>query len=271
MASSSTDTRDAINNLASRAKEISAQLKRHAASQALAAKRRRFNGFTCVEQDFALRLYVLAAHDVKVPVFFLKEKQVTRTGGNYAILSDDALKIVLEDWFTSLPEDELAAIHHPVLPQQKKLNDRAMTFLHEHRLRLWVLEQNVLKGLAPTTSTMNIRFDSITSGGAEYEMDDPATRGDVSVSCNRMWSLRFRSRWGIQRGKVPSRDRMDTGDLTQKVVTPYEGIPHFPRPFFLSNPYHGNVFARCFHFSALSHSFNKTDLPGHQKTTHDVG
>ena len=270
MASSSTDSRDAIKTLASRAKEISSQFKRHVASQAMAAKRRRFSGFTCVEQDVALRLYVLAAHDVKVPVFFLKEKQVTRTGGNYAILSDDALKIVLEDWFTSLPEDELAAIHHPVLPQQKKLNDRAMTFLHEHRLRIWVLEQNVLKGLAPTTSTMNIRFDSITSGGAEYEMDDPATRGDVSLSRNRMWSLRFRSRWDIQLGKVQSRDRMDTADLIGKVVIQYEGVPHFPRPFFPSYPSHGHVFERCFHFSALSHSFNKTDLPGHQKNTHDV-
>ena len=220
MASSSTDTRDAIKTLASRKKEISSQLKRLAASQAVAAKRRRLTGFTCAEQDFALRLYVLASHDAKVPIFFLKEKQITRTAGNYAILSDEALKLLLEDWFVLLPEDVLAAIHNPVLPQAKKLNDRAMTVLHEHRLRMWVLQQNILKGLAPTTSTMNIRFDAITSGGAEYEMDDPATRGDVSVSRNRMWSLRFRSRWGIHLGKVQSRDRMDTGDLTQKVVIP---------------------------------------------------
>ena len=220
MASSSTDTRDAIKTLASRRKEISSQLKRLAASQAVAAKRRRLSGFTSAEQDFALRLYVLASHDAKVPIFFLKDKQVTRTAGNYAILSDEALKLLLEDWFVLLPEDVLAAIHNPVLPQAKKLNDRAMTVLHEHRLRMWVLQQNILKGLAPTTSTMNIRFDAITSGGAEYEMDDPATRGDVSASRNRMWSLRFRSRWGIHLGKVQSRDRMDTGDLTQKVLIP---------------------------------------------------
>ena len=270
MASSSTDSRDAIKALASRKKEISSQLKRLAASQAMAAKRRRLSGFTFVEQTFAVRLYVLAATDAKVPILFLKEKQVSRTAGKYAILSDEALKLLLEEWFDLLAEDELAAIRNPVLPQQKKLHDRAMTFLHEHRLRLWVLEQNILKGLAPTTSTMNIRFDAITSGGAEYEMDDRATRGDVSLSRNRMWSLRFRSRWDIHLGKVQSRDRMDTADLTEKVVIPYEGIPHFPRPFFLSHPSHGHVFERCFHFSALSHSFNKTDLPGHQIITHDV-
>ena len=80
----------------------------------------------------------------------------------------------------------------------------------------------------------------------------------------------FRSRWDIQLGKVQSRDRMDTADLTEKVVIQYEGVPHFPRPFFPSYPSHGHVFERCFHCSALSQSFNKTDFLGHQIITQDV-
>jgi hypothetical protein len=234
MASSSTDSRDAIRALASREKELSSQLKRLAAAQAVSAKRRRLSGFTHAEQTFAVRLYVLAAHDVKIPILFLKEKQITRTAGNYPILSDDALKLLVEDWFVLLTEDELSTLHNPVLPQQKKLHDRATKFVHEHRLRLWVLQQNILKGLAPTTSTMNMQFDGITSGGAEYEVDDPATRGDVSVSRNRMWALRFRSRWDIHLGKVPSRERMDTHVLTEKVAVPWYGVYHFPRLCFLS-------------------------------------
>ena len=75
---------------------------------------------------------------------------------------------------------------------------------------------------------MNIQFDNITSGDVEYELDDAATRGDVSVSRNRMWSLRFRSRWDIVLGKVPSRDRMDTDVVTEKVaITPAGGGPCF--------------------------------------------
>ena len=73
MASSSTDARAAIIARASREKEFTSQLKRLAASQAVASKWQRFSGFTDAEQTFAVRLYVLADHDAKIPIFFLKE------------------------------------------------------------------------------------------------------------------------------------------------------------------------------------------------------
>ena len=135
--------------------------------------------------------------------------------------------------------------HNPVLPQRKKFHDKATSFFNEHRLRFWVLRQNLLKGLAPTTSTMNIQFDAITSRGAEYELDDPATRGDVSVSRNRMWSHRYRSRWDIRLGKVPSRDRMDTDVCTEKVAITSEGVPHVCWLCFFDKPSHGHVFDPC--------------------------
>ena len=79
-----------------------------------------------------------------------------------------------------------------------------------------MLHQNVKKGSAPTSSNMNMAFDSINSVGANYELEDPTTRENVSLSRSRMWSLRFRMEWNLRFGKAPSRDRMETDVLTEK-------------------------------------------------------
>ena len=80
---------------------------------------------------------------------FLREKQSTRSSGTFDILPDTVLQDLVENWFIALSDAELSSIQDPVTAQQKKLHAKATTWVHEHRLRLWVLDQNINKGLAP--------------------------------------------------------------------------------------------------------------------------
>ena len=62
-----------------------------------------------------------------------------------------------------------------------------------------------------------MRYDELHQG-ADYELEDPATRGDMTKSRNRMWSHRYRTKWELELGKIPSRDAMPTPFLTEKVI-----------------------------------------------------
>ena len=89
-------------------------------------------------------------------------------------------------------------------------------YFQEHQLRLWVFDQHVNKGLAPTTGNMNMEFDRIHAPLAAF--DDPTSRGVVALSRNRMWPHRFRKNWDMLLGKVPARDFMSIVDIIEKVA-----------------------------------------------------
>ena len=145
-----------------------------------------------------------------------EQKQNSRTSGSFGLFDDAGLKILVLQWFNVLSVPELQLLHLSFIPQTQKLHDKATLFLQEHQLRLWVLDQNVNKGLAPTSGNMNIEFDRIHAPDAH--MDDPSLRGDVALPRNRMWSHRFRKKWDVGLGKVPARDFMSTDAITEKVV-----------------------------------------------------
>ena len=216
MASSSSASREQHDALTSKSKELTRELKRLKAITQKTNKRRRYGGFTECEQYFACRLYLLAAHEPRVAIMYLREKQDARTSSSFGLLDDAGLKTLVEQWFNGLSANELQYLHPPFIPEAQKLHDKASLFLQEHQLRLWVLDQNVNKGLAPTTGNMNMEFDRIHAPLAAF--NDPTSRGDVALSRNRMWSHRFRKKWDMILGKVPARDFMSTALITEKVV-----------------------------------------------------
>ena len=230
MTSSSSGSREQRNVLGSNTKEITRELKRLKAREQKANKRRKYSGFTECEQYFACRLYVLATHQVNVAVLYLRDKQASRTYGSFALLDDAGLKTLVEMWFNGLSASELQLLHPPFIPSTQKLHDKATLFFQEHQLRLWVLDQNVNKGLAPTSGNMNIEFDRIHA--PHVGIDDPTLRGDVSLPRNRMWSHRFRKKWNMVLGKVPARDFMCTTAITEKVA--YGSVVYI-RFFLFSN------------------------------------
>jgi len=78
-----------------------------------------------------------------------EQKQNSRTSGSFGLFDDAGLKILVLQWFNALSVPELQLLHLSFIPQTQKLHDKATLFLQEHQLRLWVLDQNVNKGLAP--------------------------------------------------------------------------------------------------------------------------
>ena len=149
MASSSSGSRDEHDAFTKKSKDITRELKRLKAIAQKANKRRRYSGFTECEQIFACRLYLLAAHVPQVAIMYLREKQDARTSGSFVLLDDADLKTLVENWFNRLSALELESLHEPFIPEQQKLHDKATLFLQEHQLRLWVLDQNINKGLPP--------------------------------------------------------------------------------------------------------------------------
>ena len=74
--------------------------------------------------------------------------------------------------------------------------------------------QNVVKGLAPLSSSVGARWDSMHETSTENPFG--VIRGDMLHSKNRKWIGRFRHRWGLRLGKIPARDFMSTDDIHAK-------------------------------------------------------
>ena len=98
-----------------------------------------------------------------------------------------------------------------------KVDKLASQILEESKLRAWVIEQNVLKGLAPPSSELGIVSDDlcIVANGPDVLNNTP--RSDKGLNMNRTWIRRYRLRWGMTLGKVPSSDTMSPDDLRDKV------------------------------------------------------
>ena len=74
MASSSSGSREEHDAFSTKSKEITRELKRLKTIAQKTNKRRRYRGFTNFEQDFACRLYVVAAHQPHVAVMYIRAK-----------------------------------------------------------------------------------------------------------------------------------------------------------------------------------------------------
>ena len=217
MSSRNSPSHDGIDALNLKSKDISRELKLLKRGSAATHKRRRVSGFTEHEQYFAVSLYVRNGHVSTVSILFLREKQESRRVDGFDVVTDDALKDLVESWHLAFSDVQLGTIDAPPTPYYKALQTRVKTFVDEYHLRRWVLHQNINKGLAPSTGNMNMRYDAIHRG-ADYQLEDPANRGDMTKSRNRVWSHRYRTKWELTLGKIPSRDAMDTAVLTEKVI-----------------------------------------------------
>ena len=89
-------------------------------------------------------------------------------------------------------------------------------FIDEFKLRAWIIEQNVLKGLAPPSSEVGTFYDEaiIAAHGVPIL---PPSRADMQLPKNRSWIYRYRGRWGISIGKVNTRDIVEPEEIHQKV------------------------------------------------------
>ena len=182
-------------------------------------KRRRIaahGGFTAREATFALHLYDVAGCSLTSAVFYLTQQLQSKHHVNTLTYDAAELGRMIEDWFLALDDVGVTALSVSDRPTVKRCIARAAKFHDEHKLRLWVAEQNVLKGLAPSTSSMALQCDSLDLDGPVDVELARALRFDVMMSRNRMWAFRFRRRWGMTYQKIPSRDNLSNEDIHAK-------------------------------------------------------
>jgi hypothetical protein len=202
--------------LTSAEKTVTCELKR--ATQNKKRKSRSFGTavFTPAEVTFALHLYASGDYSVKGAVFYLGQQLHAPHHKHTANYGAAELGRMIEDWFIALEPSEIDALSHSGNPKEKRLISRAATFHSECKLRQWVAEQNILKGLAPSTGSMALHWDSVAiSDNGEDELVG-ALRCDIMLSRNRMWAWRFRGRWGMRYMKIPSRENMSSEEIHAK-------------------------------------------------------
>ena len=131
--------------------------------------------------------------------------------------SRQELHDVIRATFDALPLITVQQFQHPVGEWGLKVDAAANKFLDEFKLRNWIIEQNVLKGLAPPSSEVGTFHDVVAAAAHGPDVPLPSSRSDMSLAKNRHWMERYRGRWGITLGKVNSRGIVQPEEIREKV------------------------------------------------------
>ena len=203
-----------LSDLTSQERDLRAQIRTAQRASNRKGKRREMCGFTCIELRFALRLYVLDGFDTKTSVVYFKQQLEQRYHVGMESYCVDELSVMVENAYLDLTDSDAAALVGSSCPEDQKNILKAQNFLAERRLRDWIVMQNVVKGLAPLSSFVGLRWDCMHETSTENPFG--VIRGDMLHSKNRKWIGRFRHRWGLRLGKIPARDFMSIDDIHPK-------------------------------------------------------
>ena len=141
-------------------------------------------GFTRIELRFALRLYVLDAFEAKTSVLCLKQQQEQRHHLGMEAYCGDELSVMVENAYLDLTDSDAAVLLEASCPAEQEAILRAQNFLGEHKLRDWIVLQNVSKGLAPLSSSAGLRWDCIQEVSTEiHSVSFEGTCSRVEIGC----------------------------------------------------------------------------------------
>ena len=90
----------------------------------------------------------------------------------------------------------------------------AMAFWQEWSLAAWVEDANMHKGVAPSTGSVLDQYER--QRRLVPEMVRPAAKGVAAKGPGRAWAARWRKRWGLQYGGIPTRDAMPVQEMREK-------------------------------------------------------
>ena len=202
-----------------RADELTA--KRALAAEVRATKHRRTSraatGFTHLEENVALSLVVKQNSTYNAAVTYLVRMQDLSHHNLMEPRSRDDLLQVLRARYEALPFGTVQLLTTPVGAYWLKVSGVANKFIDEFKVRAWIIEQNVLKGLAPPSSEVGTFHDESILGS--HALPNPApSRADMQSGKNRAWIYRFRYRWEMSIGKVNTRDIVEPEEIHQKVM-----------------------------------------------------
>ena len=182
------------------------------------AKRKRFDGFSCVQRRTALILYIMGDFDKRPAVFYLL--RLMRMRLHDATEADkEGLLHVTDEWFLACNDAEVDSFMHETLPGDAALFKRARSILNDHAVRDWVFSMNVCKGLAPACRDVATNWDMILEESIPAVGDHHAShRHNLSVSRNRQFFIRWRFRMAIKMGKIHTREAFTRPQIAAKVA-----------------------------------------------------
>ena len=173
-------------------------------------------GFTHLEENVALSLVVKQNTSFNMGVTYLTRMQDLSHHKLMEPRSQVDLHQVLSATFHALPLHIVHALTHPVGEYWLKVSVAANKFISEFQLRAWIIEQNVVKGLAPPSSEVGAIYDQVLTAGHAAPIL-PVSRADMQSSKNRSWVYSYRGRCGISIGKINTRDIVAPEEIHQKV------------------------------------------------------
>jgi hypothetical protein len=174
-------------------------------------------GFTHLEENVALSLVVKQNTSFNMGVTYLTRMQDLSHHKFLEPRSQVDLHQVLSARFHALPLHIVHVLTHPVGEYWLKVSVAANKFINEFQLRAWIIEQNVVKGLAPPSSEVGATYDQVLTA-AHAAPIIAVSRADMQSSKNRSWVYRYRGRWGISIGKINTRDIVAPEEIHEKVV-----------------------------------------------------
>lgn len=144
----------------------------------------------------AVITYALSEWSVEPASHLLKREARAR---EWPCKTDGELRVLVEDMFSALTEVDIVALLDQDSPSDPQALKLAMKCLEEWRLCAWALQQNIEKGVAPSTSSMLQQLAVIR---AALGFANPHAVGTVQSRSARMFISRVRRRWGGRFGVI---------------------------------------------------------------------
>ena len=118
---------------------------------------------------------------------------------------------LVEDIFMSMPDDFVANILCAEDPATKRIAAAARSYIAESRTVDWVEQQNLARGIAPSSVAARIQFEELSHAHA------PAS-SSIGLRGARQWARRWSRRWAVKRGNLHRQEPLDTQVLVDKAT-----------------------------------------------------
>ena len=168
----------------------------------------RLNAFV---SDVALIIYVLTGYFLEPAIRFLRSVGQKR---RWPQKSEDELGLLVEQVFSAVDPDDIAALTDTAAPSKPAALRAAMKWVQEWGLVAWTRRLNEDKGVAPSTQAVLEKAEEIRPGLPEAAR--PAAQGTSAEARSRMWLRRWRSRWGGKLARIRLREDLSKQDMAEK-------------------------------------------------------
>ena len=167
--------------------------------------------FPLKQQRAALILYDKGQHGPAAATAFLAKVAEKR---QWPEKPEDEVRLIPQGWFLEADVDEFAALCDAANPKDPAAMSLATKFWQEWSLAGWVEHSNFKKGVAPPTAAVLDRCEELRAAAPQSVR--PLSKGTMAQGKARAWALRFRKRWGLVHGAIPTKDDISVQELSQK-------------------------------------------------------